>query len=257
MSLENSLSPLATPSFPVAMHGAEWDRDSFWAFADAAKEATEALAAQKMKALENMPVEALREFCTQYRFFTIEYISDLALLLAKLPFGGLRSLLSQILCEELGEGDASRAHPAIYDRFLASIGVPEERIDRGLPENRRILRELTKELWQRDAAFGVGLRGMGGECLCQTYLSVMFEHLRVHPYMRANEDRIDWEFWTIHTGEEDIVHGELTRAAIDHYIREEPTALPDLAQGYERSITAWNRFWQNIFDACAKPASIS
>src|SRR5262245_27102604 len=93
MSLENTLSPLATPNFPVAMHEGEWDRDSFWTFADAAKEATEALAAQKMKALEHMPVEALREFCTQYRFFTIEYISDLALLLAKLPFGGLRSLL--------------------------------------------------------------------------------------------------------------------------------------------------------------------
>lgn len=258
MSLENSMSPLTTPAFPVATHNGEWDRESFWTFADAAKEATEALAAQKMKALESMPVEALREFCTQYRFFTIEYISDLALLLAKLPFGGLRSLLSQILAEELGEGDASRAHPAIYDRFLASIGVPEERIDRGLPENGRILGALTKELWQRDAAFGVGLRGMGGECLCQTYLSVMFAHLREHPFIREHADHIDWEFWTIHAGEQDIIHGELTRRAIDDYIREEPGALPELAQGYERSITAWNLFWQNIFDACVpRPRPVS
>jgi hypothetical protein len=251
MSLENSLSPLAAPSFPVIeMHTGEWDRRTFWEFADAAKAATEALAAQKMKALEGMPVEALRQFCTQYRFFTIEYISDLALLLAKLPFGGLRSLLSQILSEELGEGDASRAHPEIYDRFLASIEVPRERLGHGLAANRKILGALTAQLWRRDPAFGVGLRGMGGECLCQTYLSVMFEHLRLHPYMQENADRIDWEFWTIHTGEEDIVHGELTRAAIDRYIQDEPGALPDLAQGYERSITAWNQFWQNIFDAC-------
>ena len=70
---------------------------------------------------------SLRQVCTQYRFFTIDYISDLALLLAKLPFGGLRSLLSQILAEELGEGDAAKAHPEIYDRFLASIGVVPER----------------------------------------------------------------------------------------------------------------------------------
>ena len=251
MSLENSLNAPAVPSFPViALHADALDRDTFWQFADQAKEATEALAAQKMKALTHMPVDALREFCTQYRFFTIEYISDLALLLAKLPFGGLRSLLSQILSEELGEGDADRAHPQIYDRFLASIGVGHERLDRGLPANREILGRLTDELWRRDAAFGVGLRGMGGECLCQTYLSVMFEHLREHPYMRENADRIDWEFWTIHTGEEDIVHGELTRAAIDRYILDKPEALPDLAQGYERSITAWNHFWQNIFDAC-------
>ncbi|MBU8976025.1 MULTISPECIES: iron-containing redox enzyme family protein [unclassified Lysobacter] len=254
MSLERSLNPRVAPSFSaVAMHAGEWDRRTFWQFADAAKEATEALAAQKMKALEHLPVEALREFCTQYRFFTIEYISDLALLLAKLPFGGLRSLLSQILSEELGEGDAARAHPEIYDRFLASIGVAPQRLERGLSANREILGTLTDELWRRDPAFGVGLRGMGGECLCQTYLSVMFEHLREHPYMRDNADRIDWEFWTIHTGEEDIVHGELTRAAIDRYIQDEPGALPDLAQGYERSITAWNQFWQNIFDACVPP----
>lgn len=251
MSLESSFHTRAAPSSSsIATHAGTWGRETFWAFADRAKEATEALAGQKMKALADMPVGALRRFCTQYRFFTIDYISDLSLLLAKLPFGGLRSLLSQILSEELGEGDAARAHPEVYDRFLASIGVPREQIDTALPANRAILGGLTEELRQRGPAFGVGLRGMGGECLCQTYLSVMFEHLRVHPYMRENADRIDWEFWTIHTGEEDIVHGELTRAAIDAYIREDPSVLPELAQGYERSITAWNLFWENIFDAC-------
>ena len=94
---------------------------------------------------------------------------------------------------------------------------------------------------------------MGGECLCQTYLSVMHEYLRLHPYMREHENDIDWEFWTIHTGEQDIVHGEMTRRAIDDYLCDEPDALPELAQGYERSITAWNRFWLNIFEACATP----
>lgn len=241
----------------MTMHGA-WDRQTFWQFADKAKEATEALAEQKMKALPQLSVEALRQFCTQYRFFTIDYISDLALLLAKLPFGGLRSLLSQILAEELGEGDAAKAHPEVYDRFLASIGVEPEQLERRLPANRAILSELTEALSRHGPAFGVGLRGMGGECLCQTYLSVMFEHLRAHPYMREHADRIDWEFWTIHTGQEDIIHGELTRQAIDDYIREDAGVLPDLAKGYESSITAWNLFWENIFDACvSRPRSVS
>ncbi|KQY51826.1 hypothetical protein ASD14_03870 [Lysobacter sp. Root494] len=234
------------------------DRKSFWEFADEAKEATEALADEKMKVLPHLPVDALQRFCTQYRFFTIDYISDLAVLVAKLPFGGLRSLLSQILAEELGEGHAHRAHPEIYDRFLASIGVERQQLERPLPANHVILGELTDELSRRSPAFGVGLRGMGGECLCQTYLSVMFEHLQEHPYMRDPSNGIDWEFWTIHAGEQDIIHGELTRQAIDDYIREEPAALPELAQGYERSITAWNLFWQNIFDACIeRPAALS
>ena len=242
----------------MAMQPGAWDRHTFWQFADKAKEATEALAKQKMKALPQLSVEALRQFCTQYRFFTIDYISDLALLVAKLPFGGLRSLLSEILAEELGEGDAARAHPEVYDRFLASIGVGPEQLERRLPANHAILGGLTDELRRRNAAFGVGLRGMGGECLCQTYLSVMFEHMRAHPYLREHANSIDWEFWTIHTGEEDIIHGELTRRAIDDYIRQDPGVVPDLARGYERSITAWNLFWQNIFDACvARPGTAS
>ena len=251
MPMQKNLNAPETPAIPaMPMQPGAWDRQVFWEFADRAKEATEALAEQKMTVLAHLPVEALRQVCTQYRFFTIHYISDLALLLAKLPFGGLRSLLSEILAEELGDGDASKAHPAIYDRFLASIGVQPEQRERCVAANAAILSALTEELRRRSPAFGVGLRGMGGECLCQTYLSVMFEHLRMHPYMREHANEIDWEFWTIHTGEVDIVHGELTRQAIDDYLQHDPSVLPDLAQGYERSITAWNQFWQNIFEAC-------
>ena len=47
------------------------------------------------------------------------------------------------------------------------------------------------------------------------------------------------------------MHGELTRAAIDEYLRHDPGVLPELARGYERSIGAWNLFWQNILDAHA------
>lgn len=249
MSLQNDPGLAAVPSLPLLSASGVWNRQAFWQFADEAKEATEALAAQRMKALANMPIESVRQVCLQYRFFTIDYIRDLSLLVAKLPFGGLRSLLSHILSEELGEGDEHRAHPAIYDRFLLSIGVDAAQLQQCLPANRDILDELTAELTASSAAFGVGLRGMGGECLCQTYLAVMFEHLRVHPYLREHEERIDWEFWTIHTGEVDIVHGEMTRKAIDDYIRLEPGALGELARGYERSIGAWNRFWQNIFEA--------
>ena len=248
MSLQHILHVPASTFSPALAHNLP-DRDAFWRFADAAKRETEALAAQKMQRLPQLPVEALRLVCTQYRFFTIDYIRDLSLLLAELPFGGLRSLLATILSEELGEGDADKAHPLVYDRFLASIGVATAQRETPLPANRAILGALTGEMSARSPAFGIGLRGMGGECLCQTYLSVLHAHVLQHPWIRANAARIDWEFWTIHTGEIDLRHGELTRQAIDDYLLEAPDALADLAQGYQRSITAWNRFWQNIFDA--------
>ena len=256
--MQENIGAQAAPTSIVVMRPDAWDRDSFWRFADEAKEATEALAEQRMRVLPHLSIEALRQVCTQYRFFTIDYISDLALLVAKLPFGGLRSLLSKILAEELGEGEASRAHPEVYDRFLASIGVAPAEREQYLPANRAILGALTDEMLQRSPAFGVGLRGMGGECLCQTYLTVLHEHLRQHPYIVEHEGDIDWEFWTIHTGEQDILHGELTRQAIDAYLQLDPGALPELAQGYEHSITAWNRFWQNIFEAAVpRPAVVS
>ena len=244
-------SSIATPFPPPALRAAGLDRAAFWRFADEAKEATRALATERMAVLPRLSVEALRQVCTQYRFFTIEYIRDLALLIAKLPFGGLRSLLSDILSEELGEGEARRAHPVVYDRFLASIGVAKEQRERVLPANRAILDTLTAELLDRGPAFGIGLRGMGGECLCQTYLAVLHEHLLEHPWIRGHADAIDWEFWAIHTGEVDILHGELTRQAVDDYLVQQPGALAQLAQGYERSIGAWNAFWQNIFDDAA------
>lgn len=233
------------------MHSQITSRDDFWRFAERAKHATQSLAAQRMQVLKELPLDALRQICIQYRFFTIDYISDLALLVSRLPFGGLRSLLSQILSEELGEGNPDKAHPEVYDRFLSSIGISHHAMRQQLPTNQHILGTLTDELSHSPIAFGVGLRGMGGECLCQTYLTVMFEHMCAHPFMRAEADRIDWDFWTIHTGEEDIVHGELTTRAIDEYILHDPGVLPELARGYERSIEAWNQFWENIFEAYA------
>lgn len=203
-----------------------------------------------MAGIPQLTIEQVRRICTQYRFFTIDYISDLALLIAKLPFGPLRSLLSQILAEELGEGEAYNAHPDVYDRFLATIGVTPAERDYRLPANRGLLTTLTEELRDNDAAFGVGLRGMGGECLCQTYLAALHAQLCAHPYFIDNRDTIDWDFWTIHAGEADIIHGELTRKAIDDYIVDNPDVLPELARGYQRSIGIWNQFWTNIFDAC-------
>ena len=100
-------TPLRVATSPAR---AAMTRERFWESADKAKEATEALAAEKMKVLERLPPEALQRVCVQYRFFTIDYIRDLALLVSELPFGKLRSLLGQILAEELGEGDPAKAH---------------------------------------------------------------------------------------------------------------------------------------------------
>ena len=52
-------------------------------------------------------------------------------------------------------------------------------------------------------AYGVGLRGMGGECVCQ-YLSRFYEHLMKNRYIQERKQQIDWRFWDLHVGEHNI-----------------------------------------------------
>ena len=61
-----------------------------------------------------------------------------------------------------------RAEKGSWRLRLESIGVDPEQRESRLPENHSILIGLTGELLEQSPAFGVGLRGLGGECLCQT-----------------------------------------------------------------------------------------
>ncbi len=228
--------------------------EQFWQQADHVKRMTMDKAEAWMEPLRAAPLETVRKVMLQYRVFTTHYIDDLALLVSRLPLGDLRSFLGQVLSEELGEGSHARSHPYLYDTFLDSLGV-EGFADPAceLSANRTLLRELTGELAMRSVGFGVGLRGMGGECLCQTYLVQLWESFRDNPHVRELAPAIDWRFWEIHTGEVDTAHVVATRKLIDDYVHEHPDQIPDLARGYERSIGAWDSFWENVFLANPMP----
>ncbi len=222
--------------------------EEFWQTAELAKTGTEQRAEIYMRTLRTVPVDVLRDVLFQYRYFTVAFISDIALLLARLPFGDLRSFLGRVLSEELGDGDATQSHPYLYDSFLRSIDGLNE-AGQEIPANAAVLRGLTAELASRSVAYGIGLRGMGGECLCQEYLAKLWEHFRLNPYVQEHADRIDWRFWDIHTGPIDLAHVERTRALISEFVSESPEQIADLAAGYARSIDAWDHFWQNVFGA--------
>ena len=73
-------------------------------------------------------------------------------------------MLADILDEELGEGDANDSHPRLYDNFLLSIGIPEESLKVADLYCLRNLHNIQQSLRNKSWAYGVGLRGMGGEC---------------------------------------------------------------------------------------------
>jgi hypothetical protein len=220
----------------------------FWMLADTARTETEYRADTKLRQLADAPLPTLQRIFVQYRYFTIFYITDLALLVARLPFGRLRSLLADFLNDELGNGDNQGAHERLYDDFLLSIGVRADQLDESPNKsNLMLLRDLQKRVETSPLAYAVGLRGMGGECLCQVYLSAMHSHFKSNTEIRSRHARLAWKFWDIHTGEVDIAHREKLKAAIQTFVTEEPEHLPDLVHGYKDAKRIFDTFWDNIY----------
>lgn len=238
------------------MDGAHWgtvDVERFWKLADELQERTISHAGNLFAFAETAPPKQLLSLLIQYRFFTIYYIPDIAILVARLRDGKLRSFLADILSDELGCGDPLRAHPRLYDDFLKSIGADDQDLDSlAIRSNIGLLENVRRKLIDTGVSttYGVGLRGMGGECVCQIYLSRFHEHIIKNPFIRERESRIDWRFWDLHVGEHDIAHRLQTRQLIQEEILSQgPEALEDLGQGYCESMASWSAFWANIFDS--------
>ena len=229
--------------------------EAFWARAAINKlEAKFALAAE-MEILPRLPIDALRAIVLQYRYFTQAFITDLAVLVARCPAGRLRSLLGQLVDEELGEGDPEEAHARLYDRFLESIGAirpgtsEAELRAAAHPKVRELLADLGDRTMNRSPLYAIGMRGLGGECVCGVYFSVMHTHLRRHPFIVENEARIDWKFWDIHAGHADLEHNHLVRDAVSELLHgmEQQDAVDELARGYDFGTSMWDAFWSTLY----------
>lgn len=220
----------------------------FWAMADEARLETEYRADQNLQFLSQVTPQALKEICLQYRFFTQDFPSNLGLLISKMPKGTFKTLLGEILHEELGSGHPEAAHIELYDGFLVSLGINNQALDNSIhPENAVILSEITGLVQSMPATYGVGLVGMGGECLCQIYLATMYEYLMANPYIQASKDQLNWTFWDFHVGEADIIHRQKVRQAINDLVESQPGSLPYLVNGYQTAKANWDRFWQHSF----------
>jgi hypothetical protein len=239
------------PSTRDAAHAA---LAAFWARAELSKLEAKFAISREMDALPRLSVESLRAIALQYRYFTQVFATDLAVLVVRCPEGRLRSLLGQLVNEELGSGDPEAAHLRLYDRFLESIGAidrgasADELRDRAHPRVRELIAELSARTAQRSTFYAIGMRGMGGECVCGVYFTVMHLHLRKHPFIVANEAGIDWRFWDIHAGHADVDHNTLVRAAVAELLDgQPPEAVDEVAAGYDHGTATWDEFWTTVY----------
>jgi hypothetical protein len=223
--------------------------ESFWELTNITKIKESYKIDTNLKYLKFAPMDVLRRIFVQYRFFTRYYITDLAILISKLPFGKLKSILSEILYEELGNGNEQDAHPQLYDDFLESIGISKASLNKEDQDCLQNLQAIQLSLLNKSWAYGVGLRGMGGECLCQVYLATMHEYFSQNVAIIAMHDVVAWKFWDIHIGEIDLRHQQIMHDAINELIITQPEVINDLVNGYLESKEAWDRYWKKIFRA--------
>jgi hypothetical protein len=216
--------------------------------ADEAQVQTEVLAEARFVRAADCDLPTLRKILIQYRFFTLYYIGDLAYLIAMLPFGKLRSFMAHILDEELGNGDETAAHPELYDSFLRSIGVANHELEDGIAKNMSMLEEIRHAMVREPYPYGIGLRGMGGECMCQIYLAKLYGHFMKNPYIQQLKDTVDWRFWDIHIGPVDVHHREETRALLNKLVLGQPELGRQINAGFQASIRTWDLFWANIIE---------
>jgi hypothetical protein len=231
------------------------DLETFWNAAAMSKLTAKFAVAKEMKALPRLSVEVLRAVTLEYRCFTQAFATDIAYLVARCPEGRLRSLLARLLHEELGEGDPARTHLRLYDRFLETLGCfVDVRAVNAHPKIRPLLDDLRDRTLTRSPYYAIGLRGMGGECVCGVYFGVMHGHLLEHPYVCANRTRIDWRFWDIHAGHADVEHNEQVRAAIAELLAGSPGEVAEVAAGFEHGTAVWDAFWRIVYAEHIVPA---
>jgi pyrroloquinoline quinone (PQQ) biosynthesis protein C len=235
--------------------------EAFWNRAAISKLEAKFAVAKEMAALPHLPIQALRSIVFQYRYFTQSFVTDLALLVARSPEGPLRSLLGQLVNEELGNGDPEQAHMRLYDRFLASIGAIEpgatasQLPGRIHPQVRGLIDELHHRTTARSLLYAIGMRGVGGECVCGVYFSVMHGHLRQHPFIIEHDAAVDWAFWDIHAGHADVEHNQLVRAAVAEFVahHDEPQSVAELSDGFDYGTAIWDAFWSSLYAEHCQP----
>jgi hypothetical protein len=221
--------------------------EEFWRMADDTRLTAEYAASSDLGWVAEASPRALQRIFLEYRVFTDHYADDLALLAARTPRGPLKTLMSELVYEELGSGDPEQSHIEMLERFILSLGVKDfsQPTD---PRNLALLAEMRRLLTEEAVIYGIALRGMGGECVCQVYLTELHRRLRQNPYCKSHNDSIDWQFWDVHAGEPDLAHNRKVKHGINEYLARYPDSLGTLIDGYQRSKTMLLEFFGNIYD---------
>jgi hypothetical protein len=225
----------------------------FWEGTEDTAVKEEIVARDNLGRLKTCSMEEMVLFFRHYRLFTQRHIDDLAVVISRLPFSELKAFFTKVLYEEFGM-ETSEGYPnnhlALLDAFLVSLGAEKEYCGDPaveLPSNLDLLHVITEKLTTESLHYAVGLRGMGAECLCQVYLTVIFELSNQNPQFIDRKDSLDLRFWEVHTGPVEIEHRIQMRKWIAELVMHKPEGLAQMKAGYEHARKSFHDFFVNIY----------
>ncbi|MGH2413983.1 MAG: iron-containing redox enzyme family protein, partial [Microcystaceae cyanobacterium] len=120
-------------------------QEKFWMMADETRLEAEYLADEQLTYLQEASLEKLQKIFLQYRYFTKQYPNNLGVLIAKTPPGNFKSLIAEILSEELGNGKFGDSHLTLWDNFLCSLRIAPEVLETSANQDNAVLLE---ERWR-------------------------------------------------------------------------------------------------------------
>ena len=225
----------------------------FWSATEDSVVAEEIVARDRLGRLASCSIQEMILLFRHYRLFTMRHIDDLAIVVSRLPFSPFKAFLGSVLNAEFGMGTRdgfANNHVALLDAFLVSLGARKEFCqdpDFELPANLALLDGLSRQVQRESLAYSIGLRGMGAECLCQVYLTAIFELSEKNPAFIERRPSLDLRFDAFHRGPVAVEHRIQIRDCIAELVLREPNSLEQLKAGYERARQSFDEFFENIY----------
>lgn len=216
--------------------------NNFWRIIDEDKMMKDLSNDEKINTFKHLDLETLGQILHQYRFIVDSHANHLAILISLMTQSPLKSFFGEILYEETGNGKFEKSHLKLFDNFLQSLPYYnfKQQID---PRIEKLLEDYHSHLFHNSINYGIGLGGLGTECICQMYLTALFKQLKQNPKIKAIDNEIDWEFWLIHVGDVDINHRIKMRQMISKFVDNKENDSQDILQGYFKSV----KFWDELF----------
>jgi len=193
-----------------------------------------------------LALHQVRQFALQYDLYCAYFPRFLAAVAANVPDDPTRVCLVRNLWEEHGEGDLQHSHRTLFNRFLCSLGISENRRKATHPfASTRKYVEATLELCSsRNYLQGIGALSVGAESFTAEEYELILTGL--HKYQFLTES--DLEFWSIHLEVDDNHYAMMLASLISCIHSEEELNLVELGalQAVELEISFWDGLYSSI-----------